>query len=159
MTACPFTGTLPRTSIARHGLRQHKRVSAAAVHQHQGHLLLLLAAGQRAHRRRCLMCDGGRAARVHQPRHLSVIGDLLGPHLRTAVCRQCPGRRAHLAIRAGVLFASGDRPPLPRGRAALLPGVAVLKVTPETKDEPGAQNDAAKKEERFKERPKNQSRR
>ena len=36
-------------------------------------------------------------------------------------------------------------------------GVAVLNLTPETKDEPGAQNDAAKKEERSKERPKNQS--
>ena len=37
-------------------------------------------------------------------------------------------------------------------------GVAVLNTTPETKDEPGAQNDAAKEEERSKEGPKNQSR-
>lgn len=35
-------------------------------------------------------------------------------------------------------------------------GVAVLNMTPETKDEPGTQNDAAKEEEHSKERPKNQ---
>lgn len=36
-------------------------------------------------------------------------------------------------------------------------GVAVLNMPPETKDEPGTQNDAAKEEEHPKERPKNQS--
>lgn len=35
-------------------------------------------------------------------------------------------------------------------------GVAVLNMTPETKDEPGTHNDAAKEEEHSKERPKNQ---
>jgi hypothetical protein len=37
-------------------------------------------------------------------------------------------------------------------------GVAVLAMTPETKDEPGTQNDAAKKEEHAKEHPEDQSR-
>jgi hypothetical protein len=47
------------------------------------------------------------------------------------------------------------RPPAPGH--VLRSGVAVLGMTPETKDEPGTQNDAAKKEERAKEPTKNQS--
>jgi hypothetical protein len=46
--------------------------------------------------------------------------------------------------------------PTERPAIAMRSGVAVLGITPETKDEPCTQNDAAKEEEHSKERPKNQ---